>query len=243
MANRIKELRIEKGLTLQQLSHEIHIGKSTLASYESRGVIPRVDKSKALADFFEVSVDYLLGRSEYKEPADKRIELKIERNHSEIKQLQSDLDELQDFYNKLNEEYEAFCESPVLTIRNKLLYELMDKRGFDQSDIELKKSEEIIDFYEIYLSELNSEIVRINAELSFVKGDGSKLENLSSQIKEGKIFSIKDRINPDFAENGVSQEQISDNLKVIPYTLNYDATMKIVEYVEMLKSKKENHFP
>ncbi|MDU0403099.1 hypothetical protein KF7HA_01426 [Lactococcus lactis] len=38
MSNRIKELRSNSGLTLKQLSEAVGIGKSTLASYESRGV-------------------------------------------------------------------------------------------------------------------------------------------------------------------------------------------------------------
>ncbi|WP_162930885.1 helix-turn-helix domain-containing protein [Lactococcus allomyrinae] len=61
MTNKIKELRINAGLTLQQLSDKTNIGKSTLASYESRGVEPRVDKAKILADYFGVSIAYLSG--------------------------------------------------------------------------------------------------------------------------------------------------------------------------------------
>ncbi|AGY45867.1 transcriptional regulator [Lactococcus lactis subsp. lactis KLDS 4.0325] len=61
MSNRIKELRCNSGLTLQQLSEAVGIGKSTLASYESRGVVPRVDKAKILADYFNVSLAYVTG--------------------------------------------------------------------------------------------------------------------------------------------------------------------------------------
>ncbi|KSU27244.1 helix-turn-helix domain-containing protein [Lactococcus lactis subsp. lactis] len=61
MSNRIKELRSNSGLTLKQLSEAVGIGKSTLASYESRGVTPRVDKAKILADYFDVSTAYVTG--------------------------------------------------------------------------------------------------------------------------------------------------------------------------------------
>lgn len=64
MPNRIKELRIHSGLTLQQLSDAVGIGKSTLASYESRGVAPRADKAKILANYFDVSLEYLQGNSD-----------------------------------------------------------------------------------------------------------------------------------------------------------------------------------
>lgn len=66
MSNRIKELRSNSGLTLKQLSEAVGIGKSTLASYESRGVTPRVDKAKILADYFDVSLEYLQGNSDDK---------------------------------------------------------------------------------------------------------------------------------------------------------------------------------
>ena len=64
---RLKDLRVERGLTLEQLAEETHLSKSALGSYEG-------DKFKdishyaliQLAKFYEVSVDYLLCRSETK---------------------------------------------------------------------------------------------------------------------------------------------------------------------------------
>ncbi|HDR6755646.1 TPA: helix-turn-helix transcriptional regulator [Bacillus cereus] len=61
MENKIKKLRLERGLSLKELETQTNINKSTLASYESRGVKPREDKAKILADFFNVSVPYLMG--------------------------------------------------------------------------------------------------------------------------------------------------------------------------------------
>lgn len=62
--NRIKELREKNGLTMQKLADETSIGKSTIASYESRGVTPKPDKAKKLAEYFNVSEAYLLGYSD-----------------------------------------------------------------------------------------------------------------------------------------------------------------------------------
>ena len=64
---RLKDLRVERGLTLEQLAEETHLSKSALGSYEG-------DKFKdishyaliQLAKFYEVSVDYLLCRSHTK---------------------------------------------------------------------------------------------------------------------------------------------------------------------------------
>ena len=59
--NRVKELREKNGLTMQKLADGTNIGKSTIASYESRGVTPKPDKAQKLAEYFNVSVAYLLG--------------------------------------------------------------------------------------------------------------------------------------------------------------------------------------
>ena len=63
MTNNIGKLRAEKKLTLQALSEKTGIQKGTLASYESKGVVPRKDKLSILAQFFNVSESYLLGLS------------------------------------------------------------------------------------------------------------------------------------------------------------------------------------
>ena len=62
---RLKDLRVEKGLTLEQLSQQTKIPASTLGSYESDDYkeIPHRNIID-LAKFYEVSTDYLLGLTE-----------------------------------------------------------------------------------------------------------------------------------------------------------------------------------
>ena len=64
---RLKDLRVERGLKLEELAEQTGISKSALGSYELD--TPREMNHKnliALADFYKVSVDYLLGRTENK---------------------------------------------------------------------------------------------------------------------------------------------------------------------------------
>ncbi len=64
---RLKDLRVEKGLTLEELAEETGISKSSLNSYETDEL--REIGSYAviqLADIYEVSADYLLGLTEAK---------------------------------------------------------------------------------------------------------------------------------------------------------------------------------
>lgn len=62
---RLKDLRVERGLTLEQLSAETSISKSALGKYEAddfKDISPF--SMVELAKFYGVSTDYLLGRTE-----------------------------------------------------------------------------------------------------------------------------------------------------------------------------------
>lgn len=64
LSERLKELRTEKGLTLKQLSAELSIPLPTYANYE-RGIreLP-IDLLIMICDFYNVSSDYLIGRTD-----------------------------------------------------------------------------------------------------------------------------------------------------------------------------------
>ncbi len=61
---RLKDLRVERGLMLEQLAEKTHLSKSALGSYEGDNFKDISHYALIeLAKFYEVSVDYLLGRS------------------------------------------------------------------------------------------------------------------------------------------------------------------------------------
>lgn len=59
--NRLKELRKQKGLTQQGLADEISVSKITVLRWENEERQIKPEKAQQLADFFGVSVGYLLG--------------------------------------------------------------------------------------------------------------------------------------------------------------------------------------
>lgn len=61
---RLRDLRVSHGLTQFELADKAQIPRSTLGSYELDRRHPDFDALDALADLFDVSFDYLLGRSE-----------------------------------------------------------------------------------------------------------------------------------------------------------------------------------
>lgn len=64
LANRIKELRKNKGYTQKELASLLGIGQTTIANYEQGTRVPDTEKLNKMADLFEITLDYLLGRSE-----------------------------------------------------------------------------------------------------------------------------------------------------------------------------------
>lgn len=61
--NRLKELRKQKGLTQQGLADKISVSKITILRWENEERQIKPEKAQQLADFFGVSVGYLLGFS------------------------------------------------------------------------------------------------------------------------------------------------------------------------------------
>lgn len=61
---KLRELRKAKGLTTTELGKIIGCSNPTITNYELGNRKPDPDTLKKLADYFEVSVDYLLGRKE-----------------------------------------------------------------------------------------------------------------------------------------------------------------------------------
>lgn len=65
---KLKDLRIEKGLSLQELSEQTGISRASLGNYETDDYKEISHKTIiTLADFYGVTSDYLLGLTEKKE--------------------------------------------------------------------------------------------------------------------------------------------------------------------------------
>ncbi len=63
LGKRMRGLRKEQGLTQDQLADALGITKSTIAKYESGRLYPSLNILMGAADYFDVSLDYLAGRS------------------------------------------------------------------------------------------------------------------------------------------------------------------------------------
>lgn len=58
----IKQLRISRGMSQVELAKKLSVTKQTVSNWENDNIQPSIDMLERLADFFNVSTDYLLGR-------------------------------------------------------------------------------------------------------------------------------------------------------------------------------------
>ncbi len=59
---RLNDLMTEKNLNMKTLSVEISVPRSTINSWNLKERLPSAECLYALAEYFNVSIDYLLGR-------------------------------------------------------------------------------------------------------------------------------------------------------------------------------------
>lgn len=64
-SKRLKDMRRDKGKTQDEMSKLLNIRRSTYGEYERGKIVPPIDKMKVLADYFGVSVDYLMGNTNF----------------------------------------------------------------------------------------------------------------------------------------------------------------------------------
>lgn len=101
-ASRLRALRKERGLTLQQLASYFNMSHSTLSKYETGKRKPDMEMLKKLSDYFGVSIDYLIGKS----PVRNEEEIFILNKSDEISDLPPEAyEELDEFVAYLREKY------------------------------------------------------------------------------------------------------------------------------------------
>lgn len=62
----LREIRIEKGKTLKDIERETGINNSNLSRWENNKAVPSIYYCEQLADYYGITVDYLIGRDTHK---------------------------------------------------------------------------------------------------------------------------------------------------------------------------------
>lgn len=68
MEYRIRDLREDKDLSQKDIAQMLHIHQTTYSDYELGNLNVPVTVLAQLADFYETSIDYLVGRTDARKP-------------------------------------------------------------------------------------------------------------------------------------------------------------------------------
>ena len=68
LQNRIRELREDNDLTQRFMASYLRVAQNTYSNYENGNREIPIALLIRLADYYHVNMDYLLGRTDYKEP-------------------------------------------------------------------------------------------------------------------------------------------------------------------------------
>lgn len=80
LGNKLKKLRLQKKYSQEELAKILGINRGTYAQYEIDRRSPDYETLKKLADFYNVTIDYLLGR-------ENETEKKVDKEEIDIKEL------------------------------------------------------------------------------------------------------------------------------------------------------------
>ncbi len=123
LSERLTELRNQKGLSKRELSLRFGLEQSTYGKYELGQRQPSLDVLQQLADFFEVSTDYLLGLTDNPSQKNEDTKKSLTNNEAALK--------LQDKFEKMGIDIEEENEFETLidfVDKNKeILRKLMNK--------------------------------------------------------------------------------------------------------------------
>lgn len=64
--NRVMSLISERGISKNRLLNDLSLNKNSFVNWQERGSIPSSDTVKRIADYFNVTIDYLLGNTDVK---------------------------------------------------------------------------------------------------------------------------------------------------------------------------------
>ena len=124
MESRIKQLRENRGLIQEILASELGITQQMLSKYERDVLCIKVDVLKRIAEYFNVTTDYLLGVSEVKR--DLQGQMKVNKT------LDTDYD-LIEIYKGLDEYDQEMVWSIMQTVKKTCEKRKRDKENTEES--------------------------------------------------------------------------------------------------------------
>lgn len=92
---RVKELCKNRGITVKRLEEKLEIPNNTI--YQWKRIAPSLDKIQKVADYFGVSIDYLLGRTDQQDLLEVNTIQTIAAHHDGDEWTEEELGEIERF--------------------------------------------------------------------------------------------------------------------------------------------------
>ena len=70
MLPNLKLLRRERGISQQKLADAIGVSQQSINQYENYSIEPDIDGLTRMADFFETSIDFIVGHTDFRRPVE-----------------------------------------------------------------------------------------------------------------------------------------------------------------------------
>lgn len=128
--NRLKTLRLEKKLTLEQLGLLFNVTKQTTSRWETGDRIPSIEIICMLSEFFEVSLDYMSGKT------DNPNSIIDDKNNNDEQNITKEEAELLEDFRLLNK-----LEKNVIIGK---ISEIIYNKSVEENNLEVENSEELI---------------------------------------------------------------------------------------------------
>lgn len=159
-AKRLIALRKEKRLTQDQISKIFKISRSGWSGYEIEGKEPSYESLCEIADFFDVSLEYLLGRSDDRKPKTEIVFLKD---------------------NKFRTKYDALPETLKETVSDTYdsFYSLLDKAV-------QKRQEDYLAVYRDFFSDLKNIRTELQSRTENAAGSAAEMAELFALESKAK---------------------------------------------------------
>jgi len=149
LKDRIKDLRVEKGLRQIDLANALSVSKATVSLWERGNARPEFGTCEMMADFFHVTMAYLLGSSDDRMP----VTTDVDWDELAMQGICEDYRELFMKYVRLSEKSKAIVEATIngafqadkdtddLKEDNQYLIQVMDRVAFERRKREKESGE------------------------------------------------------------------------------------------------------
>ena len=132
IGNILKQLRTDKGLTIAKAAEIFDVASRTYSSYELEEREPNLSLLQKFADYYNVSTDYLLGRTDVKAV---NTLAEDEPTEEEIKELE---DQISEAYEKMSIETRRACVQVLMQIVGSVFWEDTEDEAEEETEDKAK---------------------------------------------------------------------------------------------------------